>query len=83
MRPNCLKLSGLAQFFFLAHRMRISEILPYSLVENQNDLELDCKVFCFVDYCFSGIVPDESNWCHFDIIERFEIFKMASKMANS
>ena len=30
----------------------------YSPVENQNDLELDFKVFFFVD---SGIVIDESN----------------------
>ena len=54
-----------------------------SLVENQNDLELDFKVFFFVDSCCSGIALDESNWCHSGIIERFEILKMASKMAFS
>ena len=32
-----------------------------SLVENRNDLELDFKVFFFVDSCCSGIVLDESN----------------------
>ena len=32
-----------------------------SLVENQNDLELDFKVFFFVDSCCVGIVLDESN----------------------
>ena len=53
----------------------------YSLVENQDDLELDFKVFFSVDSCCWGIVLDESNWCHSGIIERFEIFKMASKMA--
>ena len=52
-----------------------------SPVENQNDLELDFKVFFFADSCCSDIVLDESNWCHSGIIERFEILKMASKMA--
>ena len=33
----------------------------YSPVENQNDLELDFKVFFFVDSCCVGIVLDESN----------------------
>ena len=33
----------------------------YSPVENQNDLELDFKVFFLVDSCCSGIVLDESN----------------------
>ena len=32
-----------------------------SPVENQNDLELDFKVFFFVDYCCAGILLDESN----------------------
>ena len=32
-----------------------------SLVENQNDLELDFKVFFFADSCCSDIVLDESN----------------------
>ena len=32
-----------------------------SPVENQNDLELDFKVFFFVDSCCSSIVIDESN----------------------
>ena len=32
-----------------------------SPVENQNDLELDFKVFFFVDSCSVGIVLDESN----------------------
>ena len=32
-----------------------------SPVENQNDLELDFKVFFFVDSCCWGIVLDESN----------------------
>ena len=54
-----------------------------SLVENQNDLELDFKVFFFADSCCSDIVLDDSNWCHSGIIERFEILKMASKMAVS
>ena len=37
-------------------------IMPHiSPVENQNDLELDFKVFFFVDYCCVGIVLDESN----------------------
>ena len=55
----------------------------YSPVENQNGLELDFKVFFFADSCCWGIVINESNWCHSCIIERFEIFKMASKMAVS
>ena len=33
----------------------------YSPVENKNDLELDFKVFFFVDSCCPGIVLDESN----------------------
>ena len=37
--------------------------------------------FFFVDYCCKGIVLDESKCCHSGIIERFEIFKMASNMA--
>ena len=32
-----------------------------SPVENQNDLELDFKVFFFADSCCAGIVFDESN----------------------
>ena len=32
-----------------------------SLVENQNDLELDFKVFLLADSCCSDIVLDESN----------------------
>ena len=61
----------------------IWKIGRYSPVENQNDLELDFKVFFFVDSCCGDIVLDESNWCHSGTIERFEIFKMASKMAVS
>ena len=33
----------------------------FSPVENQNDLELDFKVFFFVDSCCIGILLDESN----------------------
>ena len=33
----------------------------YSPVENQNDLELDFKVFFFADSCCLDIVLDESN----------------------
>ena len=51
---------------------RTSKILSYcfqglktyentSPVENQNDLELDFKVFFFTDSCCSDIVHDESN----------------------
>ena len=55
-----------------------------SPVENQNDLELDFKLFFFADSCCSNIALDESNWCHSGgIIERFEILKKASKMAVS
>ena len=32
-----------------------------SQVENQNDLELDFKVFFFADFCCLDIVLDESN----------------------
>ena len=32
-----------------------------SPVENQNELELDFKVFFLVDSCYLGIVLDESN----------------------
>ena len=35
--------------------------LTFSPVENQNDLELDFKVFFFADSCCSDIVLDESN----------------------
>ena len=55
----------------------------YSPVENKYDLELDFKVFFFMDSCCSDSVHDESNWWHSGIIERFEKFKMASKMAVS
>ena len=34
---------------------------PDSPVENQNNLELDFKVFFFADSCCSDIVVDESN----------------------
>ena len=44
---------------FLSGRLR--PVLLYSLVENQNDPELDFKVFFFVDSCWRGIVLDESN----------------------
>ena len=54
-----------------------------SPVDNQNDLELDFKVFFFADPFCSDIELDESNWCHSGIIEHFEILKMASKMAVS
>ena len=65
---------GLKQTYVTSH-----EILgPNSPVENQNDLELDFKVFFFVDSCCVGIVLDESNWCHSGIIVRFEILKMAA-----
>ena len=57
--------------------------IQISPVENKNDLELDFKVFFFMDSCCSDIVRDESNWCHSGIIERFEKLKMASKMAVS
>ena len=33
----------------------------YSPLENQNDLELDFKVFFFIDSCCSDIVLDESK----------------------
>ena len=55
----------------------------YSSVENNDDLELDFKVFFFTDSCCSDIVDDESNWCHSGIIEHLEKIKMASKMAVS
>ena len=58
-------------------------MVEFSPVETQNDLELGFKVFFFVDSCCWGFVLDESNWCHSGIIERFDIFKMASKMAIS
>ena len=35
--------------------------IPYSPVENKNDLELDFKVFFFTDSCCSDIVHDESD----------------------
>ena len=57
--------------------------IQISPVENKNDLELDFKVFFFMDSCCSDIVHDESNWCNSGIIERFEKLKMASKMAVS
>ena len=69
-------------YFYNLHNI-ISVMHGCSPVENQNDLELDFKVFFFVDSCCWGIVLDESIWCHSGIIERFEIFKMASKMAVS
>ena len=68
--------------FLDSHALNLA-VLFNSPVENQNDLELDFKVFFFADSCCLGIVLDESNWCHSGIIERFEIFKMASKMAVS
>ena len=43
-------------FVWLDHR-----VLQNSPVENQNDLELDFKVFFFADSCCSDIVLDESN----------------------
>ena len=61
----------------------VATISGGSPVENQNDLELDFKVFFFADSCWSDIVLDKSNWCHSGIIERFEILKMASKMVVS
>ena len=38
-----------------------SVILLISPVENQNDLELDFKVFFFANSCCSDIVLDESK----------------------
>ena len=38
--------------------IRVNHCSP---VENQNDPELDFKVFFFVDSCWRGIVLDESN----------------------
>ena len=62
---------------------RTVSMRQFSPVENKNDLELDFKVFFFMHSCCSGIVDDESRWCHSGIIERFEKLKMASKMAVS
>ena len=39
----------------------INNLPQNSPVENQNDLELDFKVFFFADSCCSDIVLDESN----------------------
>ena len=48
---------GLYTFFYVY----LSIIRTTSPVENQNDLELDFKVFFFVDSCCVGIILDESN----------------------
>ena len=69
--------------FYVKRAQDLFQDVGDSSVENQNDVELDFKVFFFVDSCCWGIVLDEFNWCHSGIIERFEIFKMASKMAIS
>ena len=63
--------------------MYTSTTTSNSLVENKNDLELDFKVFFFINSCCPDFVHDESNWCHSGIIERFEKIKVASKMAVS
>ena len=65
----------------MEHGHKKNLFIIISPVENQNDLELDFKVFFLADSCCSDIELDESNWCHSGIIERFEILKMASKMA--
>ena len=39
----------------------LGSALTSSPVENQNDLELDFKVFFFADSCCSDIVLDKSN----------------------
>ena len=39
----------------------VDNINVSSPVENQNNLELDFKVFFFADSCCSDIVVDESN----------------------
>ena len=41
--------------------MKINANDKHSPVENQNDLELDFKVFLFGDSCCADIVLDESN----------------------
>ena len=42
-------------------RNRPGEFLKHSRVDKQNDLELDFKVFFFVDSCCVGTVLDKSN----------------------
>ena len=39
----------------------VCTVIHNSPVENQNDLELDFKVFIFADSCCSDIVLDEST----------------------
>ena len=50
--------------YFLVHKevgYKDTTQLTNSPVENQNDLELDFKVFFFADSCCSDIVLEESN----------------------
>ena len=51
------------------------------LGEFSEDLELDFKLFFLMDSGSAYIVLEKSEWCHSGIIEHFDIFKMASKMA--
>ena len=47
--------------FFDPRSSIVKSVFDRSPVENQNDLELDFKVFFFADSCCSDIVFDESN----------------------
>ena len=57
----------------------ISTIACFNLVENQNDLELDLKFFSLLILVGQTLYLMNPS----GIIERFEILKMASKMAVS
>ena len=54
------KVTSLEFYYFYMH-VRMLHNGSYSPVENKNDLELDFKVFFFMDLCCSDIVHDESS----------------------
>ena len=45
----------------MPHYWKLHATAHFSPVENKNDLELDFKVFFFMDSCCSDIVDDESK----------------------
>ena len=50
---------NLVPLYFL--KKYVDDLSAHSPVENQNNLQLDFKVFFFADSCCSDIVVDESN----------------------
>ena len=64
-----------------AHKCLSRGLARLSPAEVWLNLEILCKVFFWIDFGSPGSTLSESAGCTPGILERFEKFKMASKMA--